>query len=250
MTTKIRKRGKKAGITGNLNNMIAAIKTQVQAFATHLSSVVRDSEALAPQVAAAFQKFRADVKGTRLEFLKLLATKEQLAEWPKTDMEAKAVGSPIQSLFNSVDYLLRKAAAMKRDDALQLKIDNAAKDAAQHAAKEGKARGLAGPELELYIAKAEQDAVDAITRQPARVAQDDVSGLILQGWDSDLDDFDTFVEFVAAILSLKYSAKTVEKIVGKARETVEATPPEQEKVPEQPATAPISRFKIVRAPAA
>lgn len=249
MTTKPRiRKPRKHATAETLDNMILAIRAQVQAFALHLSQVVRDTETLAPQVAAAFRKFREDVKGTKLEFLKLLATKEQLAVWPANDIDAKAPGSPIQSLFNSVEYLLRRAASMTRETALNNKIDEAMKEAAKQARKEAKEQGLKGEEAEQYVLAAQQAAADALTAKPRRVSQDDIVTLIQAGWNSDLDNYTTFSAFVVELLGLKYSEKTVGGIMIKAQEaivaaqTVEEEPPAP--APEVPAPAP-----VVHAPA-
>lgn len=237
MKTKIKKVNSQVATT--LDAMIAKIRNDVQAFAANMAGIMRDTERLAPQVLAAFDKFREDnSRATKLDFIKLLATKEQLAGWPETDQQAKTPGHPVQALFNSVEYLLRRANQVKKTEQLEQERERILAEAEVAAKLEVKRLGMKGEEADTYIAKAKEAAIAPV--QSARMTQDQIAEVICSGWYSNLDDFEIFAGFCAKLLQLKYSENTVTGVLSKAEALIV-------KIQEQPNPAETA---VVPSPAA
>lgn len=225
MTTATAKQIRK-NTKATLDSMIQAIKGEVQAFTGHLAAVTRDTTNLAPLVSAAFKRYKEEnASATKLDFMKFFATKEQLASWPESDNAAKAPGSLTQSLFNGVEYLFRRAGQLERIAMLEAARDQiiaAAEVQAKIAAKE---QGLKGEEFDAFV-QASKEAALTGGGTTHRVTQDEIAGMIWNGWYSNLDDYDVFEKFVGDLLGLKYSANTVtsvlERAAGKIMETQQA----------------------------
>lgn len=243
--TKITKRMRTTRTT--LDNMIAKIKTDVQAFAENMAAVTRDTARLAPLVAQAFERYKDEVgadNATKLGFIKLFATPEQLATWPETDRAAKTPGAATQALFNSIEYLLRRAGQIAKAQELQAQRERIHAEATVLGRKEAKARGLkTEEEVDALIAEKEHNLLQAAGLMVERATQEDVVEIILNGWMTDLDEYDNFAAFVAQLLMLKYAENTVTTIMQKAQKLIAET---QESAAESP---PQVEEKTVVAPA-
>ena len=214
---KIMKNAQKTLVT-----MIAKIRLDVQAYTTNLAGIGRDTTKLAPLVAAAFAKFQEEKPtSTKLDFMKLLATKEQLVSWPENDQAAKAAGSATQALFNGVEYLLRRAKTMERIAALEAARDQILRDAeAKGNAKVAELK-LAGKEADELVQSYREEALGVHTRK--RITQDEIAEVIYEGWYANMDDFDVFKGFVQQLLALKYAEATATTILEKAEAKIALT---------------------------
>lgn len=228
----------------NLTMLISKIRTDVQNYASALTGITRDSDRLAPMVANAFAEFQtAFPKGTKLEFIKYFATEEQAKAWPETDMQAKMPGSSVQSLFNSIEYLLRRAVQLKRIAEHEAEVARVRAEAEKDAIAKGKAQGLKGHELELFVNHAKEEATRHMLSPAAsgRTSQEDIVAIIEEGWETDLDTYENFCKFVARLLSAKYSEKTVQTILAKVTEDL--TPNTEETT--EPASQPAAEHTVV-----
>ncbi len=205
-----------------LVTMIAKIRLDVQAYTTNLAGIGRDTTKLAPLVAAAFARFQEEKPdSTKLDFMKLFATKEQLVSWPENDQAAKAAGSATQALFNGVEYLLRRAKTMERITALEAARDQILLDAVTKGKVQAAEMGLKGEEAEKLIQSYRIKALGANTRKT--VTQDEIAQVIYDGWYANMDEFDVFKIFVQQLLALKYAEATVTAILEKAEAKIALT---------------------------
>jgi len=239
-----------------LTVLVAKIRTDVQHFADSMSNLTRDTDKLAPMVAAAFAEYqKAFPEGTKLGFMKYFATEEQAKSWPETDLQAKAPGNPVQGLFNSIEYLLRRAVQLQRQAEFDAKVEAARAEAEKRAIAEAKAKGLRGQEADLYVNRAKEEATANLIPPTSggRPSQEGVIALIEEGWNSDLDNWETFMQFISRLLAVKYSEKTVANIMD--RVSVDIAGQQQEEVAtvvaQNPtAPAPTVETTVVPAPAA
>lgn len=236
--------------------MVAKIKTQVQAYASTFAQVQRDTPKLALLVSAAFMQLKKEnERATKLDFCQLFATKEQLVDWPEKDMDAKAPGSPVQSLFNGIEYLLSKARRLTKLAENELAQKDVLDEATRNAKHEIVVKGLKGEDAKAYIETAKSAALATLTgtSKSTRVPQEDVAQIIHQMWYSELDDFEVFKTFVSQLLALKYADATVVSIVSKAEILIAAEQVKEDTpVAEQPAALPatVTQFRTQAAAAA
>jgi len=246
-TTKVTRKPRRSQAK-TLDNLIAQIRTDVQSYASALSGVTRDTDRLAPLTAAAYVQFQASFpEGTKLEFMRYFATEDQLKAWPETDAQAKIPGGPVQALFNSIEYLLRRATQIHREHEHQMEVARVRDEAAVVAMGTGKAKGMKGAELESFVNTAKEEATRTLlaSHSSAKVSQEEVVTVIEEMWTSDLDDFTVFSKLISRLLSVKYSEKTVSSILAKVTDdlvlqeaTVEAKPVVEAPAPPPPVVAP------------
>lgn len=227
-----------------LEGLVTKIRKDVQAFASSLVGIQRETETLAPLVAEAFTLFKAaNADATKLNFIRLFATKEQLLNFPDTDMAAKMPGSPVQALFNSIEYLMRRATQLKNTEADAVKLETTVAEVGKTAAVEAASKGLKGDEADIYVRSAQQDVIEASGHKP-RTSIDDIANVIHDGWYSDLAEAEVFFMFCVKILMLKFSQNTANSIIEKARGLIVATQAAQAPpIPPTPAPALVQQVR-------
>lgn len=184
-----------------LDAMITELRNEIQKFTPEMEGLRQHTKALAPKIADAFSLFmRVHPEGTKLTFIKLFATEEQLKAFPQTDREAKAANSPVKSLFNSVDYLIREARRMDNMDS-------------GHGRKRKKVAAANG-----------------------RSTEEQVADLVYQGWYADLDNFATFAKYTGQLLSLKFADTTIQTILKAVSERLQKEQTQPQQVPTAAAT--------------
>jgi hypothetical protein len=224
-TTTVRRRTQRTSkFADTLDAMIVRIKSDVQNFALHMSAVARDTVRLAPLVAAAFKRFQEENSGaTKLDFIRLFAKPDQLANWPATDLEAKTPGSPTQALFNSVEYLMRRAGQINRQHQAEIQRQQVIAQATDEGTRLAKEQGLKGEAAATFVETHKMNALAEIgTGRAISASTDEIADIIAEGWNSDLDDYEVYEKLMARLLSLKYAARTVDTILDRAQERIVA----------------------------